>query len=159
MFPPMMGWPLAAPPQQRPQPNQQDERQETPPVGNNGVPPGNASATESNTVPPVSQVPFTPQFPPHPFMMPFPPMFGAQSGMILSIYLSIYLSMSLSSIYLDEAMQNLLNGLTDEQLLQLEGMERSNVEARIALLRNIQHLLDAAVTQLNQYSLVTSSLK
>ena len=67
--------------------------------------------------------------------------------------------MSFSSIYPDEAMQNMLNGLTDEQLLQLEGMERSNVEARIALLRNIQQLLDAAVTQLNQYSLVTSSLK
>ena len=67
--------------------------------------------------------------------------------------------MSFSSIYLDEAMQNILNDLTDEQLLQLEGMERSNVEARIALLRNVQQLLDAAVTQLNQYSLVTSSLK
>lgn len=48
--------------------------------------------------------------------------------------------------------------LTDEQLRELEGMERSNVEARIALLRNVQQLLDAAVGQLNQYSAVMATL-
>ena len=52
----------------------------------------------------------------------------------------------------------MLQGLTDEQLHNLEGMERANVEARIELLRNIQRLLDTAVTQLNQYSAVMATL-
>ena len=56
-------------------------------------------------------------------------------------------------------MRSMLSGLTDEQLHQLEGMERSNVEARIALLRNIQKLLDTAVLQMNQYTTLMSSLK
>ena len=51
-----------------------------------------------------------------------------------------------------------LRSLSDEQLSSLEGMERANVEARIALLRNVQRLLDAAVTQLNQYSAVMAAL-
>lgn len=51
-----------------------------------------------------------------------------------------------------------LTGLSDEQLHSLEGMERANVEARIQLLRNIQRLLDSAVTQLNQYSAVMATL-
>ena len=54
--------------------------------------------------------------------------------------------------------QNWTQGLTDEQLRELEGMERANVEARIALLRNVQQLLDAAVGQLNQYSTIMASL-
>lgn len=49
--------------------------------------------------------------------------------------------------------------LSDEELRQLEGMERANVEARIAILRNVQALLDAAVSQLNQYSAVMTTLK
>ena len=51
-----------------------------------------------------------------------------------------------------------LRSLSDEQLSSLEGMERANVEARIALLRNVQRLLDAAVAQLNQYSTVMATL-
>ena len=51
-----------------------------------------------------------------------------------------------------------LEGLSDEQLRSLEGMERGNVEARIAVLRNIQRLLDSAVTQMTQYSTVMGSL-
>ena len=51
-----------------------------------------------------------------------------------------------------------LEGLTDEQLRSLEGTERANVEARIVVLRNIQRLLDAAVTQMTQYSVVMTSL-
>lgn len=51
-----------------------------------------------------------------------------------------------------------LEGLTDEQLRSLEGMERANVEARIAVLRNIQRLLDAAVRQMVQYSTVMTNL-
>ena len=48
--------------------------------------------------------------------------------------------------------------LSDEELKSLEGMERANVEARIALLRNVQKLLDTAVTQLNQYSVVMAAM-
>lgn len=51
-----------------------------------------------------------------------------------------------------------LRALSDEELKTLEGMERANVEARIALLRDIQKLLDAAVTQLNQYSTVMAAM-
>ena len=51
-----------------------------------------------------------------------------------------------------------LQSLGDYDLRALEGMERSNVEARIALLRNVQRLLDTAVAQLNQYSTVMATL-
>ena len=51
-----------------------------------------------------------------------------------------------------------LKALSDEELKALEGMERANVEARIALLRNVQKLLDTAVTQLNQYSTVMAAM-
>ena len=54
----------------------------------------------------------------------------------------------------EEALQN----LSEEELRALEGMERANVEARIALLRNVQKLLDTAVTQLNQYSTVMAAM-
>ena len=40
----------------------------------------------------------------------------------------------------------------------MEGQERSNVEARIKVLRNIQVLLDAAVMEMNQYTAVVSRL-
>ncbi len=53
---------------------------------------------------------------------------------------------------------DVMAGLTDEQLHSLEGMERANVEARVQLLRNVQRLLDSAVTQLNQYSAVMATL-
>ena len=51
-----------------------------------------------------------------------------------------------------------LRSLSDEELQALEGMERANVEARIALLRNVQKLLDTAVMQLNQYSTVMAAM-
>ena len=51
-----------------------------------------------------------------------------------------------------------LSLLTDEELMNLEGEERKNVEARIAVLRNIQLLLDSAVAQVNQYYVVTGRL-
>ncbi len=51
-----------------------------------------------------------------------------------------------------------LRALSDEELKTLEGMERANVEARIALLRDIQKLLDTAVAQLNQYSTVMAAM-
>ena len=40
----------------------------------------------------------------------------------------------------------------------MEGTERLNVEARIKVLRNIQVLLDAAVMEMNQYSVVVGRL-
>lgn len=54
--------------------------------------------------------------------------------------------------------EDALRSLSDEELQALEGMERANVEARIALLRNVQKLLDTAVTQLNQYSTVMAAM-
>lgn len=45
-----------------------------------------------------------------------------------------------------------LTALSDEQLHELEGRERANVEARITLLRNVHSLLDTAIAQLRQYS-------
>ncbi len=52
-----------------------------------------------------------------------------------------------------------IQSLSTEQLHQLEGMERANVEARIAVLRDVQKLLDGAVLRLNQYSAVMGTLR
>ena len=52
-----------------------------------------------------------------------------------------------------------LQSLSAEQLAQLEGMERANVEARIAVLRDVQKLLDSAVLRLNQYSAVMATIR
>jgi E3 ubiquitin-protein ligase synoviolin len=79
--------------------------------------------------------PFVPLFPP-PFIPP-PPLINAHN---------------------DDFLKSLLQNLTDEQLKELEGNERANVEARILLLRNIQQLLDAAVLQMNQYSTIMASM-
>ena len=50
-------------------------------------------------------------------------------------------------------------GLSDEELRAMEGLERENVEARIRCLRNISTLLDAAVLQMQQYhSIVAPSM-
>jgi len=48
--------------------------------------------------------------------------------------------------------------MTDQELRDLEGTERANVEARVRCLRNIQVLLDAAVLEMQQYSSVVSRL-
>ncbi|KAL3286350.1 hypothetical protein HHI36_000858 [Cryptolaemus montrouzieri] len=45
-----------------------------------------------------------------------------------------------------------LQHLGDEELRQMEGNERANVEARIQCLRNIQIMLDAAVVMMQQYT-------
>lgn len=49
-------------------------------------------------------------------------------------------------------------GLSQEELRQLEGHERQNVEARIECLRSIQVLLDAAVVQMQQYSTIVNRI-
>lgn len=51
-----------------------------------------------------------------------------------------------------------LDALSEEELRQLEGVERQNVEARIRLLQRIQSLLDSAVTLMGQYSAVTAPI-
>ncbi|CDW53325.1 zf-RING 2 domain containing protein [Trichuris trichiura] len=48
-------------------------------------------------------------------------------------------------------------GLTDEEVRQMEGVERASVEARVRALRNISTLLDAALVQLQQYSTVLNT--
>merc|ERR1719369_1407835 len=50
------------------------------------------------------------------------------------------------------------SGMTDQELRDLEGNERANVEARVKCLRNIQVLLDAAVLEMQQYSSVVARL-
>ena len=48
-----------------------------------------------------------------------------------------------------------LSRLSEEELQALEGTERESLETRVAVLRNIQLLLDSAVNQMNQYYAVT----
>merc|ERR1712029_169258 len=48
------------------------------------------------------------------------------------------------------------SGMSEAELREMEGTERSNVEARIRCLRNIQVLLDAAVMEMQQYSAVVA---
>lgn len=52
-----------------------------------------------------------------------------------------------------------MSAFSVEQLKDMEGQERENVEARIRVLRNVHSLLDAVIIQLNQYSNVITSLK
>lgn len=49
-----------------------------------------------------------------------------------------------------------LDGLTEEELRQMEGQERQNIEARIQWLRDIQCLLDGAMILIQQYNTVAS---
>ena len=44
-----------------------------------------------------------------------------------------------------------LGGLSSEELAQMEGNERHNVEARIHCLRNISVLLNTSMIQMQQY--------
>ena len=55
-------------------------------------------------------------------------------------------------------LREVLNGLSEEELREMEGNQRRNVQARIECLSQIQILLDTAVTQMNQYSAVMSEL-
>jgi len=48
-------------------------------------------------------------------------------------------------------------GLSTEELQKMEGVTRESVEARLQCLRNIQLLLDAAVTLMLQYSAAAAS--
>lgn len=48
-------------------------------------------------------------------------------------------------------------GLSVEELASLEGQERSNIEARIQWLRDIQTLLDGAMVLMHQYNQVATN--
>ena len=50
-----------------------------------------------------------------------------------------------------------LPGLSVEELASLEGQERSNIEARIQWLRDIQTLLDGAMVLMHQYNQVAAN--
>ena len=52
-----------------------------------------------------------------------------------------------------------LGNLSDEELRNMEGQERANIEARLKVLRNVHALLDSAIVQLNQYSQAIATLK
>eukprot|EP00731_Ephydatia_muelleri_P027281 Em0019g154a len=140
-------------PQHRPPPQPQPAQQEAVPAAaaqaaagvvdgpaaRNGG--GEAREQQDGQPGPQNLPPFPPGMSPFPFMIPPPPpppFFMAPFGGMTS----------------EAAMRQ----LSDEELRQLEGMERANVEARIAILRNVQALLDAAVSQLNQYSAVMTTL-
>ena len=50
---------------------------------------------------------------------------------------------------------SVFSGMNEDQLQQMEGDERRNVEARIECLHNINLLLDAAMLHISQYVTVT----
>ncbi len=54
---------------------------------------------------------------------------------------------------------NITPELTDEDLAQMEGNERHNVEARIHCLRNISILLNASMVQMQQYMNICASTR
>jgi len=51
-----------------------------------------------------------------------------------------------------------LASLTEEELHRMEGEERESLEARVQWLRDINTLLDAAVEQMHQYTMVSQPL-
>lgn len=65
---------------------------------------------------------------------------------------------SIVSVFVGAAPPTDLAALSEEELRQLEGMERQNVEARVRLLQRIQSLLDNAVALMGQYSAVTTPI-
>ncbi len=54
---------------------------------------------------------------------------------------------------------NFSPSLSAEELAEMEGNERHNVEARIHCLRNITILLNASMTQMNQYMNICSATR
>ncbi|RUS85478.1 hypothetical protein EGW08_006754 [Elysia chlorotica] len=111
----------------------------TTPLEANAQTGGNASTATSSS--PSAQVPPFPGFPP--FMPGMPGMPGMMPPMFSYGFPSPPSSMA---------------GLSDEELRVMEGIERSNVEARIQWLRDIQALLDGAMVLINQYNSVASQV-
>lgn len=88
-----------------------------------------------------------------------PPHPSLHLSLAIPISSSLYLSIPLSPHFSTSAAGDSLRSLSTEQLQQLEGMERANVEARISVLRDVQKLLDSAVLRLNQYSTVMAVIR
>ena len=96
--------------------------------------PAGQSSNIGQTIPPINNNPFVP---PPLSSFPFaPPPFGIPPPMPPPNF----------------------SGLTTEELRNMEGNERENIEARVKCLRNVQVLLDAAVMEMQQYTLVVSRL-
>ncbi|XP_067119818.1 E3 ubiquitin-protein ligase synoviolin A [Centruroides vittatus] len=129
--PPFMNWPGTMPfPFWMPQQQQQQQQQQTAATGETTQ--ETPSTSGSNTSRSNNQPSsFIPPFPFLPFFIPPPPPAPATD----------------------------LKRLSLEELQNMEGHERENVEARIQCLRNIQTLLDAAVLQMQQYSTLVASLR
>lgn len=111
-------------PQQNPNIPQGGDGQGVQPGGTT-VPPGAVPGSNTGAGAAGGMPTYTmPPFPPFPVLLTPPPMMPAQN----------------------------ISELTPEQLRQLEGEERENIEARIAWLRSIGIMLDTAVVMLQQYS-------
>ena len=178
MFPPniLPGWGQGAPPMPPQPPTQNVAGQEPHPqqVPEGPAPPQAPPTPQAPqeqlgeapqaTAPPTSQPngmgfpPFPPAFPS--FMVP-PPFAMATNGDNNPTYGDCpYVAIVTHLHYIvGQYLENIMSELTEEQLHDLEGMERANVEARITLLRNIQQLLDAAVLQMNQYTTIMATLR
>lgn len=114
-----------------------------PPVASSSNAPGGTTNTNAANIPM-----FPPQPPMNPFMAGPPPFFMAPPPFMGASFAPPVLSPP----NID------MSTLTVEQLQQMEGQERENVEARLRVLRNIHSLLDVAIVQLNQYSQVITML-
>eukprot|EP00795_Rhopilema_esculentum_P003047 gene3047-1326_t len=121
-----------------------------PPPTTAGSTPASATTTSQGPSATAAQAQEIPGFlPPPPFMAgaPFMPPFMAMPGMPSPLPPQLFMS----------PLEN-LSTLSEEELRNMEGQERANVEARIKVLRNVHSLLDAAIVQLNQYSQVITTL-
>ncbi|XP_065882494.1 E3 ubiquitin-protein ligase synoviolin B-like isoform X2 [Dysidea avara] len=142
--PPPMMWPGMIPPQAAPPMPQAPPTQppaaataDQPHTQDGVAPETNNGPTAVGAVPtPTGTAAFPPfMMPPPPPPPPFPPFF--MPGMFPNM---------------GAVPPPNLAALSEEELRQLEGMERHNVEARIKLLQRIQSLLDSAVSLMGQYS-------
>ncbi len=149
------------PPRAAPPPAQQTPaaaRQQPPPAPAqvpNGVPPAAAPQNFNFPIPPQFSMPTSPQgsaaaAPPGMPPMVFPPFPGTMPGMGLG--------MPGAPFMLPFPPAPAFGGLSDEEVVRMEGTERGNVEARVQCLRNIQTLLDAAAIQLQQYTSILGAL-
>ena len=130
----------------------------------NGAPPPAAAATPTGMYPPFMMPPL---FPP-PFFMPgMTPNMGMSiititAGVLFSCKLFMRNDFSVGGVpptfTIGPTPPTDLAALSEEELRQLEGVERQNVEARIRLLQRIQSLLDNAVTLMGQYSAIATPM-
>ncbi|GFN97115.1 E3 ubiquitin-protein ligase synoviolin, partial [Plakobranchus ocellatus] len=106
--------------------------------------PGASTATSPSTSTPLSS---PTQGPAGPHTLPFPGMPPFMPAMVPPMF-SFGFPPPPSS----------MAGLSDDELRMMEGIERSNIEARIQWLKDIQALLDGAMVLINQYNTVASNI-